>query len=127
MTVMKKMTGRKGAIIGALMTLSGSAMAAPYCGAPPGVEPAIPDGTKVSKDGMLAGVNAVKAYSERVDGYLACKDQRAIEVFQWMNEEQRARWEEDLNAVHERRVELQRQMNESIRVFNSHNTESSSD
>lgn len=101
----------------------GTAKAAPQCGEPPMTAPAIPDGTRVDRDAMLAGVNDVKAYSEQVDAYLSCKDERAVQVFQWMNEEQRARWEEDLNKIHEHRVEVQRQMNEAIRVFNSNNAD----
>lgn len=103
--------------------IAGAAKAAPQCGEPPMDGPAIPDGTRVDRDGMLAGVNAVKVYSEQVDEYLSCKDERAVQVFQWMNEEQRARWEEDLNKIHEHRVEVQRQMNEAIRVFNSNNAD----
>lgn len=122
-----KMTGIAGAIITGLMTITGSALAAPYCGEPPMDTPAIPDGTDADRDDMLNGVNAVKAYSDKVDAYLTCKDERAVQVFQWMNEDQRARWEEDLNTLHEHRVEIQRQMNEAIRTFNAATSDNNSD
>ncbi|GAB4131322.1 MAG: hypothetical protein Kow00104_16850 [Rhodothalassiaceae bacterium] len=106
----------------ALAALAGTGLHAqsdmPDCGDPPGNEPAIPDGGKAARDTMLDAVRAVKQYSEAVDAWLACKDQRALTVFQWMNEAQRQRWEEDLAAIHDRRVEVQRQMNEQIRIFN---------
>ncbi|GER08217.1 hypothetical protein GCM10007972_17440 [Iodidimonas muriae] len=110
----------------AAFLLSGTAFAAPDCGDPPLNEPAIPQASKATRESMLAGVNAVKAYSGAVDTWLTCKDRRSVEVFQWMSEEQRTRWEEDLNKVHERRVEVQRQMNEAIREFNKVNTDSNS-
>lgn len=118
---------RAGLVALAMLSVIGSSVgtadAALYCGEPPMDAPAIPDGTRVDRDAMLASVNDVKRYSEQVDTYLACKDERAVKVFQWMNEEQRARWEEDLNKIHEHRVEIQRQMNEAIRIFNTTNTE----
>ncbi|RMD89770.1 MAG: hypothetical protein D6807_03010 [Alphaproteobacteria bacterium] len=101
-----------------LLLAAGAAAAAVDCGDPPMKGPAIPDGAHASRAEMLAGVNAVKAYSDAVDAYLKCKDQRALTVFQWMTEDQRRRWNEDLDAVHQRRVEVQRQMNEAIRIFN---------
>lgn len=107
------------AILAAMLVFTGlPAAAAIDCGEPPLAMPAIPDGTRSVREDMLAGVDAVKAYSDKVDAYLACKDERAMTVFQWMNEEQRARWNEDLDDLHQQRVELQRQMNEAIRVFN---------
>lgn len=91
---------------------------APDCGDPPMTEPRIPNAKRSVREDMLAGVNAVKAYSEAIDAWLACKDRRAVTVFGWMNEQQRARWEEDLAKIHEDRVEVQRKMNEEIRLFN---------
>ncbi len=89
------------------------------CGDPPADKPALPDGRTASREEMLAAVEAVKHFSDEVDAWLACKDKRATKVFQWMNEDQRARWEEDVNAVHNDRVALQRAMNEQIRLFNA--------
>ncbi|WP_281302152.1 MULTISPECIES: hypothetical protein [unclassified Iodidimonas] len=109
-----------------LLGASSPAMAAPDCGDPPSNEPKIPVGKKADRDLMLKSVNAVRAYSESIDEWLACKDRRAVQVFSWMNEDQRKRWEEDLNSVHERRVEVQRQMNEAIREFNAAQPESTS-
>ena len=110
--------GRLVPLLAALMLLAGPALAAVDCGDPPMDEPAIPDGTHANRAEMLAAVNAVKAYSDAVDAYLKCKDERSLTVFQWMNEAQRTRWSEDLDRVHQRRVEVQRQMNEAIRLFN---------
>lgn len=117
------------AILAAMLVFTGlpPAAAAIDCGEPPLAMPAIPDGTRSVREDMLAGVEAVKAYSDRVDAFLACKDERAMTVFQWMNEEQRARWNEDLDDLHQQRVELQRQMNEAIRVFNQSSAVSGSD
>ncbi len=89
------------------------------CGDPPADKPAIPDGRTATRAEMLAAVRAVKDFSDAVDRWLACKDRRAAKVFQWMNEDQRARWEEDVNAVHNDRVALQRAMNAQIRLFNA--------
>ncbi|RMF69691.1 MAG: hypothetical protein D6740_09220, partial [Alphaproteobacteria bacterium] len=89
------------------------------CGDPPADKPAIPDGRTASRAEMLAAVRAVKHFSDEVDQWLACKDKRAAKVFQWMNEDQRARWEADVNAVHNDRVALQRAMNAQIRLFNA--------
>lgn len=116
------------AIVAASLLLAAPpAAAAIDCGESPVRMPAIPDGTKSVREDMLAGVEAVKAYSDTVDAYLACKDERAMTVFQWMNEEQRARWNEDLDDLHQQRVELQRQMNEAIRVFNQSSAAPGSD
>ena len=89
------------------------------CGDPPADKPALPDGRTATRAEMLAAVRAVKRFSDEVDRWLACKDRRAAKVFQWMNEDQRARWEEDVNAVHNDRVALQRAMNAQIRLFNA--------
>ncbi len=105
-------------LVATLVLLAGPVLAAVDCGDPPMDEPAIPDGTRATRAEMLAAVKAVKAYSDAVDTYLKCKDERSLTVFQWMNEAQRTRWNEDLDRVHQRRVEVQRQMNEAIRLFN---------
>ena len=110
--------GRLVPLVAALVLFAGPALAAVDCGDPPMDEPAIPDGAHASRAEMLSAVNAVKAYSDAVDAYLKCKDERSLTVFKWMNEAQRTRWAEDLDRVHQRRVEVQRQMNEAIRVFN---------
>ncbi len=89
------------------------------CGDPPADKPSIPDGHTATRAEMLAAVRAVKEFSDEVDRWLACKDKRAAKVFQWMNEDQRARWEADVNAVHNDRVALQRSMNAQIRLFNA--------
>ncbi len=89
------------------------------CGDPPADKPAVPDGRTATRAQMLAAVRAVKTFSDAVDRWLACKDKRAAKVFQWMNEDQRARWEADVNAVHNDRVALQRTMNAQIRLFNA--------
>ncbi len=89
------------------------------CGDPPADKPRVPDGRTASRAEMLTAVRAVKDFSDAVDRWLACKDKRAAKVFQWMNEDQRARWEADVNAVHNDRVALQRAMNAQIRLFNA--------
>lgn len=88
------------------------------CGDPPSPEPAIPDGRTADRATMLAGIRQVREFSKAVDDWLSCKDRRAAKVFQWMNEEERARWDEDIDKVHRARVEVQRRMNEQIRTFN---------
>jgi len=93
------------------------------CGDPPMNRPVIPDGETASRQDMLTAVDAVQAFSDAVDEYLECKDERAQTVFQWMTEEQRDRWNEDTTEIHNRRVEIQRKMNEQIRVFNENNAE----
>jgi len=93
------------------------------CGDPPMHRPLIPDGATASRQDMLAAVDAVQAYSKAVDAYLQCKDKRAQTVFQWMSEEQRKRWNEDTTRIHNRRVEIQKSMNEQIRIFNENNAE----
>ncbi len=89
------------------------------CGDPPSPAPDVPDGRTAGRAEMLAGIRRVREYSRAVDEWLACKDRRAAKVFQWMDEDERARWDEDLDRVHRARVEVQRRMNAEIRTFNA--------
>jgi hypothetical protein len=57
-----------------LVGASGSAWAA--CEYPR--QPDMPDGTNASKDAMIAGQKAVKAYMASMDEYLACIEEEAV-------------------------------------------------
>lgn len=110
-------------IFSAVLLLAGSAFAsqalAQDCGAPPQDRPVLPDGDKASSDELRDARAAVRTFSDAVDEWIACKDTRAKKVFTWMTDEQMARWNEDIDKVHEDRVALQRSMNDQIRAFNA--------
>lgn len=110
----------RGAVLSAVLSAAALPAAAQMdCGDPPLAEPAIPEGEGADRDQMMTAIRAVKVYSAAIDAYLECKDRRAVKVFQWMTEEQRARWDEDVLETHNERVEVQRRMNEEIRDFNA--------
>jgi len=94
----------------------GSALAAD-CGEMPIDTPAIPDGAAAGADDIRDARNAVLEFSSRVDEYLTCMDSRAATILPYLKKEQQARWEKDLADLHDRRRELQTQMNAAIRAY----------
>ncbi|NVJ99460.1 MAG: hypothetical protein HWE25_15010 [Alphaproteobacteria bacterium] len=87
------------------------------CGEPPMAQPNVPEGSVANADQIRDARDAVLAYSQSVDKYLTCMDQRASKLMPYLTKDQQARWDEDLTAVHERRRDLQIKMNEAIRSY----------
>lgn len=87
------------------------------CGEPPLDQPGVPDGAMANADQIRDARDAIVGYSQRVDAYLTCMDQRAATIMPYLTKEQKVRWDEDLAEVHEARRQLQIRMNEAIRAY----------
>lgn len=88
------------------------------CGFPPTYSPTIPDGTKATREEILAAVEAVKAYSKKVNEFLDCQEEGKKELFMVLTREQQMRWAEDFNELVDRLTEIETTLNEQIRAFN---------
>ncbi|MBK5910054.1 hypothetical protein CCR85_00915 [Rhodothalassium salexigens] len=88
------------------------------CGAPPEQPAALPDGERATAEDLRQARQQVSRYSKAVTAWLNCRDRRAKVVFTFMTDEQKERWNEDLDAIHTRRVAVEREMNQAIRTFN---------
>lgn len=88
------------------------------CGAPPQAPPTVPAGETATAEDLRQARKAVTRYSNAVTQWLNCRDRRAQLVFQFMTEEQKKRWNEDLDQIHSQRVETERAMNKAIRAYN---------
>jgi len=92
--------------------------AADSCGEPPLALPDVPtDGSHLTTDELRQARDAVIAYSNSVDAYLSCMDDRMVKLAPYMSKEQYARWTEDSNTLHDGRRELQVKLNEAIRSY----------
>lgn len=87
------------------------------CGEPPMQGPIIPKGETATPDDLRIARESIVVYSGKVDTYLTCMDRRGAQLSPYMTKEQRSRYDEDLNAVHERRRQVQLDLNEQIRVW----------
>ncbi len=96
--------------------LSSPALAAD-CGEPPLDIPQVPSGETATPEQMRQAREAVISYSDKVDTWLTCMDNRSTRLAQYMTREQRARLTEDLNQVHLDRQSLQRTLNVEIRAY----------
>lgn len=102
----------------ALISLSmSSAVFAEACGEPPVVMPKVPEGKKAEIGEIREARKAVIAYSERVDGFIACMDKRFARLSPYMTKDARARWAEDLAKIANDRTALQISINEAIRAY----------
>lgn len=99
------------------LAFSSSAAFAADCGEAPIEAPSVPAGETAAADDIRAARLAVVQYSNRVDAYLTCMDERATRILPFLTKEQKLRWEEDLADVHEKRRDIQTQMNLAIRTF----------
>lgn len=89
------------------------------CGFPPRNTPAIPDGKKVTREGLTAAIMAVKTYGELVNAFLDCQEEGKKELFLILSKKQQNRWAEDFNAQAELLTEVEKKLNEQIRIFNA--------
>lgn len=87
------------------------------CGAPPLNKPNLPSSTTVTADSLKNARESTILFSERVDNYMSCMDQRGRKLLPYLTKEQQSRWEEDLTGVHENRRQLQIALNDLIRAF----------
>jgi len=87
------------------------------CGEKPNALPTVPTGTNMATESIRAARVAVVSFSEKVDNYITCMDTRAPTILPYLTKEQKARWEEDLADLHDRRRDLQNDMNLAIRAF----------
>jgi len=99
------------------LTFTSSAAFSADCGEAPYKQPMIPNGEMADAEDIRKARLAVVAYSNKVDEYLTCMDQRAPRILPFLSKEQKVRWDEDLAEVHEKRRELQTQMNLAIRAY----------
>lgn len=104
-------------VIAAPLAFGGNAVLAADCGEAPQDTPIIPNGETATAADIRAARDAVIVFSNEVDEYLACMDERAPRILPFLTKEQKVRWDEDLAEVHERRRELQTQMNMAIRGY----------
>ena len=114
-----------GAVLTGLLACGWATAATADCGMPPYEKPVIPDGGQADRDQMRSAVSEVKTFSDRDDQYLNCMDGRGAQVLPYMTKEQQQRWDEDLDTIHNDRVELQKSMNEQIRAYNTRVNEQS--
>lgn len=89
------------------------------CGFPPNDPPRVPEGTSADREGMDAGVRAVREYSNRMNIYFDCLQMKRDDWFINMDREQQARWLEDFNEVVDHLTEIETEMNRQIRAFNN--------
>lgn len=109
---------RKSLIIVALLgALNTGQVFAIDCGEVPQDMPSVPDGAKATSDDIRYARSAVLTFSSKVDEYLTCMDNRATQILPYLTKEQQVRWDEDLASIHDKRRELQTQMNTAIRAF----------
>ena len=87
------------------------------CGEAPHSLPFIPKGEAAAADDIRTARLAVVEYSNAVDKYLLCMDERATRILPYLTKEQKGRWEEDLAELHEQRRDVQTEMNLAIRNF----------
>ena len=103
------------AVIAATATASAQAL---DCGQPPFRKPTLPsDISNLTLEQLRDIRSKVVNYSGAVDTYLNCMDAESEKLSRFMTKEQRARRDQDLNDLHERRREVQVQLNEIIRNF----------
>jgi len=102
-------------VIAALLTVSAPAVA--DCGEPPIDIPTVPKGETAVSASIRTARDAVINFSKEVDDYLACMDQRAQLILPYLTKEQKARWDEDLANLHNKRRDLQTEMNMAIRSY----------
>jgi hypothetical protein len=88
------------------------------CGFPPTVAPSIPDGTKATREEIVAAAEAVKAFGKAVNAFLDCQEAGKKELFMVLSREQQSRWAEDFNALVDRLTKVEMSLNEQIRIFN---------
>ena len=91
--------------------------AAEDCGEAPLNKPNLPQLTSVTADTLKSARDETVIFSERVDTYMGCMDQRGRKLLPYLTKEQQVRWEEDLTEVHENRRQLQIALNELIRSY----------
>lgn len=94
-----------------------SPVTAADCGEQPLEMPRIPTGNALTPDSIRTARDAVLAYSDKVDAYIACMDQNGLKVAAFMTKEQKARRQDDLSDLHNERRDLQLALNEAIREF----------
>jgi len=99
----------------------GGALSAADCGEVPHKVPFIPSGETAGEDGIRTARDAVVKYSAEVDEYLACMDARAPRILPYLTKEQKVRWDEDLADIHDRRRDVQNEMNLAIRSYRGAN------
>lgn len=100
----------------ALLLMASPAYAAD-CGEPPLDMPVVPKGETASAEDIREARDAVLAYSEQVDKYIACMDARGLKIAAFMTKEQKARRQDDLTDMHNERRDLQLALNEAIRQY----------
>jgi len=88
------------------------------CGQPPIKGPKLTAFyTGMTVETVTAMRNKVISYSANVDNYITCMDREGDKLIAFMGKQQRARRDEDLNALHETRRLVQVQMNDLIRSY----------
>lgn len=103
-----------------IITLSTSlsiAAGATDCGEPPLDKINLPSASSVTADTLKEARNELVAFSDKVDAYMGCMDQRGRKLLPYLTKKQQARWEEDLTEVHENRRQLQIALNDLIRTY----------
>ena len=88
------------------------------CGQPPIKGPGlVPFSDGMSVETVTGMRDAVLRYSTRVDTYITCMDREGEKLIAFMGKKQQSRREEDLNAIHETRRQIQVKMNDLIRAY----------
>ena len=103
-------------------TLGTNAAFAADCGEAPHKLPFVPSGETAGEEGIRQARNAVVKFSTEVDDYLSCMDTRATKILPYLTKEQKARWEEDLADLHDKRRDIQNEMNLAIRAYRKTNS-----
>lgn len=93
-----------------------SALAAD-CGEQPVDAPVVPSGEALTAESIRRARDEVLAYSEKVDAYINCMDEKGLKVAAFMTKEQKQRRQDDLAELHNDRRDLQIALNEAIREF----------
>ena len=96
--------------------LSLSAVAAD-CGAPPLDQPQLPAASTLTTKTLKSARESTVEFSNDIDDYMSCMDQRGRKLLPYMTKEQQTRWEEDLTELHENRRQLQISLNDLIRNY----------
>ena len=113
------------ALVGLFLAIAygNSAVFAADCGEVPHKLPFVPSGETAGEEGIRVARNAVVKFSTAVDNYLTCMDARATRILPYLTKEQKVRWDEDLADLHDKRRDLQNEMNLAIRSYRNANND----
>lgn len=93
------------------------------CGEPPYDKPFIPNGLSATREEIGTARDAVISYSEKIDIYIVCMEERTALLSPYMTKDQRSRWIDTLNELASERTDIQLAVNKQIRAWRGKKTD----